>query len=123
MRDGPMRGGMDGAPDEMRMRRAEMIRAWLEIVDRYSKLSSDPDSAGIAAVVSAGDILRPRGADAAIEYFNKLLPEAKSPSVQRAIRLQLVDLYKNAGQGDKALEVLHDLIVAPVPNSAGGGGR
>ena len=56
-------------------------------------------------------------ADAAIAYFEKTLPEAKSPAVQRAIRLQLVDLYKAVGKQDQALDQLKTLMTAePGPN-------
>jgi len=84
------------------------------------------------AVVAANDILRPRGADVAIEYFTKLLPEVKTPAVQRAIRITLVDLYKTAGKQDLALEQLKQLMTAdtsgepslppPPPGPGGPGG-
>src|SRR5947207_13401553 len=90
-------GGMSPSEMEPRMRQFEFLRGYLELVDRYAHLARDPSMSGIAAVISAGDILKPRGADAAIDYYTKLLPEVKSPGVQRAIRLQLVDLYKAAG--------------------------
>ena len=54
--------------------------------------------------MGANEILKPKGADAAIAYFTKVLPQVKNEAVQRAIRVQLADLYKAAGQGDKALE-------------------
>ena len=80
-------------------------------------MARDPSLAGIASVVAAADLRRPRGADAAIAYFEKTLPEAKSPAVQRAIRLQLVDLYKAVGKQDQALDQLKTLMTAePGPN-------
>jgi thioredoxin-like negative regulator of GroEL len=93
------------------MREVEMMRAYLDVVDRYAKVASDPATSGIAAVIAARDTLKPRGADAAIDYFTKLLPEVKNDSVARCIRAQLADLYKQAGQQDKALDQLHALIV------------
>ena len=110
--DGMGPGGPgQGGPGAMGpMRQFEIMRGYLEIVDRYSKISSDPTTAGIAAVVSAAEVLKPRGSDAAIEYFNKLLPEVKNESVARAIRAQLAELYKAAGQQDKSLEQLRTLI-------------
>ena len=104
---GPGGGGPGGGP----MREVEMMRAYLEVVDRYAKVSSDPATSGIAAVVAARDTLKQRGADAAIEYFTKILPEVKNESVARCIRAQLADLYKQSGQQDKALDQLHSLIV------------
>ena len=46
----------------------------------------------------------------------KLLPEVKTPAVQRAIRLQLVDLYKAAGKQDQALDQLKQLMTADTSN-------
>jgi hypothetical protein len=104
-------GPGEGRPDP-RMAKFDVLRGYFEVVDRYARLARDPAHAGIAAVVSAADILRPRGADVAIEYFNKLLPEVKTPAVQRAIRLQLADLYKSAGKHEEALEQLKQIMVA-----------
>jgi hypothetical protein len=98
----------------------DAMRTYLDVFDRYSRLSRDPTSAGVAAVVSAGEVLRARGAETAIAYFNKVLPEVKNDAVQRAIRLQLIELYKMSGQQDKALEQLQELMVsAPGGRPAG----
>ena len=85
---------------------------FLSMVDNYSKLASNPESAGIAAVVSAGDVFRKKGPEAAIDYFNKILPEVTMDGVKRAIRLQLADLYKANKQEEKALEQLQILMMA-----------
>ena len=109
--DGPEgRGG--GGGEDPRMARFNLMRGYLDAVDRYARLAHDPQMSGIAAVVQAADILKPRGADAGIEYFTKILPEVKSPAVARAIRIQLVDLYKAAGKQDQAMEQLKQLILA-----------
>jgi hypothetical protein len=100
------------------MRQFEVMRGYLEVVDRYTKISNDPTSAGIAAVVAAADVLKPRGADAAIEYFTKLLPDVKDPAVARAIHSQLADLYKQSGQQDKALDQLKTLITGAPSGSS-----
>jgi hypothetical protein len=118
MDGGPMGGGPGGrmgmgdGSDDPRLRRFELMRGYLDAVDRYARLAHDPQMSGIAAVVTANDILKPRGADAAIDYFSKLLPDVKSPAVARAIRIQLVDLYKAAGKQDQAMEQLKQLIIA-----------
>jgi len=108
----------------------DAMKNYLDVFDRYSRLSRDPAAAGVAAVVTAGEILRARGADSAIAYFNKVLPDVKNDSVQRAIRLQLVELYKMSGQQDKALDQLQTLMTtAPVGGTSSatgdgeGGGR
>src|SRR5215212_7509288 len=68
----------------------DAMRNYLDVFDRYSRVSRDPTSAGLAAVVTAGEMLRARGADTAIQYFTKVLPDVKNEAVQRAVRLQLV---------------------------------
>lgn len=121
----PRRGGEFGRPGQggegegFRARpgmpgqnQIEVMRNYLGMVEHYSRMAKDPSSAAIAAVVTAGDLLRPRGADKAIEYFSELLPKVKDPSVERAIRLQLVELHKMSGQHDQALEQLRELILA-----------
>jgi thioredoxin-like negative regulator of GroEL len=83
---------------------------YLEIVERYGKITKDGTSAGVAAVIAANDLLRPAGNKAAIEFFTKMLEETKNDTVKRAIRLQLVDLYRLTGDRDKALEHLKILM-------------
>lgn len=119
-RDGDRPGmGMMRRPEAARAQ-TEMMRSWLETVERYSNLAHDPSATAVAAVVTAGDLLRQRGPEAAIEYFNGLLPEVRNDAVRRAIRLQLVELYKASGQADKALDQLRTLITtAPGPQGSG----
>jgi len=121
-----------GDGEDPRMARLNMMRGYLDAVDRYARLAHDPAMSGIAAVVTASDLLKPRGADVAIDYFTKLLPSVKSKSIERAIRIQLVDLYKAAGKQDQALDQLKTLMLAeplanegqtpmPPPHGAAGG--
>ena len=92
--------------------RFDLMRGYIDLVDRIARLSRDPTTAGVAAVISAADLLKARGADAGIEYFTKMLDSAKSDPVKRAIRIQLIELYKQSGQQDKAMEQLTELINA-----------
>jgi len=92
------------------MDQIDMLRGYLGVVEAFTRLSRDPTQAGIAAVISAGDILKPRGTDAGIEFFTKVLPETKNPAVQRAIRVQLAELYKQADKQDEAIKQLRELI-------------
>jgi thioredoxin-like negative regulator of GroEL len=115
-------GQQDGQnpPPAGPMRQYEMMKQYLDLVDRYAAVARDPTNAGIAAVVAAVDTLRPRGSDAAIDYFNKLLPDVKDQAVARAIKAQLADLYRQSGQQDKALDELKGLIVNPNGDAGGG---
>ena len=108
-------GGPMGSNDP-RIQKLEMLRGYIDAVGGYARLAHDPSTAGIAAVVTAADLLRPRGLDVTIKYFNDLLPETKMPAVQRAIRMHLIDFYKAAGQQDKALEQVRILITAEAGN-------
>jgi tetratricopeptide (TPR) repeat protein len=74
--------------------------------------------AGISAVNYAADLLKAAGPDQAITFFTGLLGDTKNYSVQRMIRFQLADLYKQSGQPDKAVEVLKDLIELTPPEPA-----
>ena len=112
---GPGGPGMRPPPD---VQKVEMLRGYLDVVDHFTKLAHDPTAAGVAAVLAANDLLRPRGTDVAIDYFNKTLPNVKDEAVQRAIRIQLIDLYKQAGQQDKAIEQLDILMTGSKGGSA-----
>ncbi len=96
----------------------DAMRNYLDVFDRYSRVSRDPTTAGLAAVVTAGEMLRARGPDSAIQFFDKILPDVKNEAVQRAVRLQLVELYKMSGQQDKALEQLQQLMTSAPAGAA-----
>ncbi len=114
--DGPGRGERpDGGGDRPRppeMAQVEMMRGYLDVVDRYTRMARDPSASGIAAVITASEVMKHKGAEAAIEFFNKMLPNVKNEPVQRAIRLQLIDLYKSSNQPDKAMEQLVMLMTS-----------
>ena len=108
--DGPggtmgIRGG--ALPD---LQKYETLRTYIDVVERFAQLANDPTASGVAAVLSASDLLRMRGPDAAIAYFNATLPDVKNEVVQRAIHIQLADLYRQANQQDKAAQELSILI-------------
>jgi hypothetical protein len=96
----------------------QLLRGYLELVDSYTKIARDPTTSGIAAVINANDILKPRGQEAVISYFTKTLPNVKNEAVQRAIRLQLIQAYKDSGQQDKALEQMDALITGAPAGAA-----
>src|SRR3954463_7575547 len=77
-RPGDSRPG-DGRPGpNPLLMQIEQMRGWLDIVDRYARLSRDPVSAGVAAVVAADDLFRNKPPEQAIEFFSKLMTEAKN---------------------------------------------
>lgn len=77
----------------------------------------DPAASGIAAVNTAADLLKTQGPDAAIAYFNDVLTQTHNSAVERAIRFQLADLYRQANRPDQALEQLKQLIASIPPGA------
>jgi hypothetical protein len=114
---GPYAGPGAGGPMRPELMKLQMLREYVDVVNGLTHIAHDPTSSGVAAVVAASDLLRARGTDASIQYFTKLLPDVKNDAVQRAIRIQLVDLYRQSGQADKALEQL-DLLIKGAPAGA-----
>lgn len=102
-------GGGPGGHDMRRPPSVDTMRNYLDLVDRYTAMSQDPSKAGVAAVLTAADLLRAQGNDAAIKYFEGVLGDTEkplTPEINRAVRLQLAELYKAANQPDKALDQL-----------------
>jgi len=109
--DDPFGGLFRNDPPEMQVVR--LFRGYLDLVQQMTELARDPSASGVSAVMTANDILKARSNNDAIAFFADILPSVKDPVIQRAIRLQLVDLYKNSNQHDKALVELKTLIVPP----------
>ena len=95
----------------------DMVGGYLDVVEGFAELAEDPDASAIAAVINAKDMMGKGGeAGDAVEYFTKLLPEVKSPAVRRAIRIQLVELYKERDDTKNALEQSRLLITGQDEN-------
>lgn len=109
MRDRRREGGMQGPPPALR-NPVDAMRQYLDLVDKYTEMAKDPSASGVSAVVTLAELAKQQGPSVAIEKLNALLPEAKDEAVKRAIRLNLIDLYKAAGQVDKAIEQAEILI-------------
>ena len=101
--------GVQGPPPPLR-NPVDAMRQYLDLVDKYTELAKDPSAAGVSAVVTLAELAKQQGPSVAIDKLNALLPEAKDEAVKRAIRLQLIDLYKASGQVDKAIEQAETLI-------------
>ncbi len=102
-------------PEDPASSQIRTLEGYLSAVGQYSHSNRDATTTAIAAVMQAAEILKPKGADAQISYFAKVLDKTENENVKRAIRLQLIDAYKRAGQTDKALDELKTIILgAPV---------
>lgn len=80
----------------------------------YASIALDPSAAGVSAVNNAAELLK-SDPESAINFFTGLLSDTRNASVQRMIRFQLVDLYKQTGRNDQALEQLKALIEQAPP--------
>lgn len=91
----------------------DMVERYLSLMEKFARITEDPAASGSAAVLSAREILTSDGdTTKAIEYFTQVLPEVKNEAVQRTIHIELSELYKRAGQKDKALEQLRILMIS-----------
>ena len=90
----------------------QTVHGYTDVVEGYGRVAKDPSTAGVAAVICANELSKTQSPEANIAYFSKLLPQVKDEAVRRAIRFQLVDLYRKAGQRDKAMEQLEILMMA-----------
>lgn len=88
----------------------EQMEKYLYLIDHFARVSENPTSSGIAAVLQTSEVLKDKPQDA-IDFFNRALPDVKNDSVRRVIRLQLSDLYTRTNQPDKALEQLRELMI------------
>lgn len=80
------------------------------VLEQYSNIDKDPDSAGVWAVYQSAEILKDQPAQSSIDYFQKMLYQAKGRAVQRAIRTKLIGLYRSVNRDDKAMEQLEALM-------------
>jgi hypothetical protein len=81
---------------------------YLEITDRYVGLASEPAAATFFAIEGIVELYEQRGQKAqAIPHLERLLAQgAGNPVVENLVRFKLRDLYRDSGQGDKALAEL-----------------
>jgi hypothetical protein len=97
-------GAVEGPMGQIRL-----MRELLSLIDDVRKVTDSPSASGVAAVMGVKDQMQ--SPQAAIDFLERTLPQVQDPSVQRAIRIQLGDLYKNTGQKDKALAQSERLII------------
>jgi len=87
----------------------------LGLIDEVTGMARDPSTAGVAAVMTAKDLLG--SPQEVVEYYETLLPRTKNPVIVRVLHLQLAEQYKALGQRDKALDHLAVLITAEAVDS------
>ncbi len=86
-------------------------QTWL--LEQTASIAKDPETSAVWAVDQAADMLKGQPAQTAVDYFQGMLYQVKNHSVQRAIRFQLVSLYRSMDRQDKATEQLNELMSEP----------
>ncbi|MGA2585166.1 MAG: hypothetical protein ABSG31_17990 [Tepidisphaeraceae bacterium] len=91
---------------------ADGTAAYVWYIEHYTYIAKDPEAMGVAAVGKAAEMLKADGQtpEQQVEFFTKVLYMTKSHAVERTVRMQLVELYKQTGQDDKAMEQLQELM-------------
>ncbi len=87
----------------------ETFIALIEIVDEYTELVMDDDTAAVAAVLAVED--KVEELDDAVEFLEDVLGDVESNKVRRAIRLKLADGYGAMGDDEAALKHLRAVII------------
>ncbi|MBL7139850.1 MAG: hypothetical protein ISS74_02985 [Planctomycetes bacterium] len=82
----------------------------LELLELMKQTTFDPESCALLAIGAITDDLDLEP-ERQIQELRQVLERARSLGVRNAIRMALKDLYMEADQPDKCLEVLRDMIL------------
>jgi hypothetical protein len=92
------------------------IDGYLQLSHDFTALNKDPAGVSVAAVFAAKDVLK-ANPEQAIRFFQQILPEVKNEVVGRAIKVELIDLYNEEHDSEKALSQIQDLITDAPPDA------
>ena len=82
-----------------------------EFLEQNVRLAKDADATGVEAVIYAAAMFHDKDPQAEIDFCTKALQDTKSRPVQREIRLELFQKYRQLGMDDKALDQLQQLMM------------
>jgi len=109
-------GAAMGLPEPMAIGAAPIAGAGQGVL-----VTGDGTTSALQAIASAREILK-SDPQRAIAFFRNLLGQTKNETVQRAIAMQLIDLYKQTGDtGDALNEISHVIIDTPPQTPSGPG--
>ncbi len=87
----------------------EMYSQLVGLIQDMHTVADDASASGVMAVMSVDDHVQ--GQDR-IKFLNDMLRDTDDPTVRRAIRIKLIESYKDMGDNDEALEQIEALITA-----------
>jgi predicted negative regulator of RcsB-dependent stress response len=89
----------------------EMMQTFVDTIQKLSDLAKDPVASGVAAAMDAKDQLAKVSPSSASSFLEETLRDAKQPAIRRAIRMQLIDIYKNTGNVEDAKKHLKAIML------------
>lgn len=87
----------------------ELYGQLVGLIQDMHEVADNSSASGVLAVMSVDDHVQ--GQDR-IKFLNDMLRETDDPTIRRAIRIKLIESYKDMGDNDEALEQIEALITA-----------
>mgnify|MGYP006271329439 FL=1 len=94
---------------EMFMIELETYQILLEMVNRFTEIAAEPETAAVAAVMGVEEHAEP---ERVADFFEDVLADTTNPIVERAIRLKLVDVYAQLDDREAVFDQLRTLIAS-----------
>ena len=89
----------------------EVVQSYLSMVEQMRAATSDPLTALIIAQHDMKEILQKTGTPAdAVKEFRRTLEGLEDPAARTAVRFAIADVYKAAGDMEKALVELRAIV-------------
>ena len=89
----------------------EIVRSYLTMVDQIRELNGDPLGTLIVALHDIKEIYQQKDdLDGAVKEFRGMLKDLRSPGARAVVRRTIADMYREAGQDDKALAELRIIV-------------
>jgi hypothetical protein len=87
----------------------ELYDQLIGVIQGMYEVADDASASGVLAVMSVDDHVH---GEERIKFLNDMLGDTEDPTVRRAIRIKLIESYKDMGDNDEALEQIEALITA-----------
>ncbi len=88
----------------------ELYSELMGLVFDMTEIAENPTASGVAAVFAIEDHVE--SPEQAIEFLESVLEDVENPAIERAVRLQLSDMYSVEGNSQAALDQLRELITS-----------
>jgi|GEM_PF-2464807 len=86
----------------------ELYQDLLELINQFHDIADSETAAAVAAVMGAEDHFEET--EDVIDFLEKMIKKTDNPTVQRAIRIKLTEMYEGVGDQKKAVDQVEALI-------------